>query len=376
YTTPFNAKCMAANIVDCLRGTTDAPLSDCVLGASETCRLLNQHVKSEELNEVLNILVRFEIDEANCADAKELARLTTCIIRLCSAKEELGHTAFDYGTDLNDHIHSYCDIVKKTHPKVVQNALKDFEVVRGICDFFIKEQSKFVVEVLADGIRTLCQYSDSIPSFLVETPLLMNVVSRLENCPLENLSSYHTSLFTLIRAVLASENPPPIDVIQYLNKNLSPRLWLLTSNGYMDAISTLVMIHRWRIDGIGEEGVVQALKQGPNANIGSRLTESYIRDPSPYKFELLDGIFEDKDLVETIFYSNDIPVLLHICCDHLLNEEDVDLKKSILRFFITAGRNGFFDDQTILAINRCDVGDSLKEEAWKALIHKDTKHIA
>lgn len=47
--------------------------------------------RSEELNDVLKVLDRFEVDEVNCKDAKNLRSLTISIDQLCAQKEEVSH---------------------------------------------------------------------------------------------------------------------------------------------------------------------------------------------------------------------------------------------------------------------------------------------
>ncbi|GMS95670.1 hypothetical protein PENTCL1PPCAC_17845, partial [Pristionchus entomophagus] len=368
YTTPFDARSLAANIVDSLRETTDARLSHCVLGAAETCRWLKQHIKSDELDCVINILDRFEVDEMNCQDARELSSLALSITRLCTQKEELSSVAQDVSPDLMEKIDAFCSILKKTDPAVVGRALTSTDVPKGLSDVFIKEQNQEVATALAEGMAKLCRYSKSVAAFLVEGPLLMNVASRLESSRVGNLSEYHTSLLSLITAIMSSDFPPPIDTIQYLNKNVCPKLWRLASNGYDGALSTLSQVYRWRIDGMGEdEGVIQALENDPNPNIGAKLAALNLRDPDQYHFELLEGIFERKELVNAIFYKNDIPVLMHICSEHLLNEENDDVKRSILKLFIVAGRNGFTDLQSYLAVEKCDTNDPFVEQALIAI---------
>ncbi|KAF8376316.1 hypothetical protein PRIPAC_82745 [Pristionchus pacificus] len=368
YTIPFNADSMAANIVDTLREITDATLSSCIVGAEETCRLLKEHIKSEELNDVLKALDRFEVDEVNCKDAKNLRSLTISIDQLCAQKEELSSLAHDVSPDLIEKVNEFCHILKKTDGKVVEYALKDMTVATGLYHVFIKEQCQQVCSSLAQGMTILCEYSKSIAAFLVESPLLMNVVSRLENSRADSLCDYHISLLNLIPAVLSSDFPPPIDIIQYLNKNLCSKLWRYTANGYNNALKTLSQIYRWRMDGMEEEeGVIQSLKLDSDPNIGAKLTEFNLRNPDQYQFELLEGIFNNKELVNAIFYKNDIPVLMHICCQHLLNEEDMNVKRSILKLFIAAGKNELTDTQTLMVVSGCDMTDPLVQDAYNAM---------
>ncbi|GMR48075.1 hypothetical protein PMAYCL1PPCAC_18270, partial [Pristionchus mayeri] len=368
YTIPFNAHSLAAHIVDSLRETTDAPLRDCVKGAAETCRWLKQHVKSDELNAVLNVLGGFEVDEVNCKDARDLRSLTASITRLCTEKEELSSFARDVSTDLMEQVDAFCEILKKTDPKVVKHALEDVSVAKGLSEVFIKEQSEEVAASLAEGMIALCGHSPSIASFLVESPLLMNVASRLENYRVQNISEYHTSLLSLIAAVVSSDYPPPIDIILYLNKNLCHKLWILASTGYDGALTTLSQVYRWRIDGLEEdEGVIQALEHHPIPNIGAKLVALILRDPDQHLLGLLEGIFARKELVNAIFYKNDICVLMHICSELLLNEDNVTLKRSIFLLFIAAGKNGFTDSQAEMALQRCERNHSLVEEAITAM---------
>lgn len=71
---------------------------------------------------------------------------------------------------------------------------------------------------------------------------------------------------------------------------------------------------------------------------------------------------------------------MHICCQHLLNEEDMNVKRSILKLFIAAGmnylmdsfiilagKNELTDTQTMMAVRGCDMTDPLVQDAFNAM---------
>uniref|UniRef100_A0A0N5ATE0 DUF2013 domain-containing protein n=1 Tax=Syphacia muris TaxID=451379 RepID=A0A0N5ATE0_9BILA len=366
-------KDLARSLVDIAREETDAPIKACSTTVNLILIRLMKVVTS--IDELRNIQRAFHSDHLldwhECFDSKVLGNIIAHVSENIDDKEQHNWTLQDDEDELIELIDKFTSVMVKADERVVLRHLSNFEFLKKLVVLYEVEQRSSVRNAVAKALSAACKLSrkitfemlcSNLPVILVQTNAFKPPLSKLENSSLRLLQTLYST----------NEKPPQSHNGKfklgryYFTPDFLERMLELVKTGDQNALLFMVN-YNYQFDEDASP-VLDILRSHDSLSFGHTLIKHLSKNKNDEDISTLKLIYDiyvapnNRELISSIFYTNDLQVLAVILSQILL-ETNVPRKITmILEIFEEIIREEKVSNESIFSSLRTFIkSDSLEE---------------
>ncbi|CAB3406195.1 unnamed protein product [Caenorhabditis bovis] len=366
YRAPLDAKKVAQEAVDAVRETTNAPLAQCHEAVLEVLRLLSPHIDNTAFSTINQEVLEYEPNIDNCYDLRTLSSICETLYEIFMEKQELSYSSSQNDGDLCKGLEIFCDITRKTDPRIPLKIVSamDFDWISQLLTVLQMDQDTHVRLASIEAITALLPCSETIQQMLIESrlPIILVDITSLpfnieENSPSEisPFKRLQINALKLLSKLYTTNIPPTLDHLNYLNSEYFARLF--QSLKFFDGTDVFELcvnlIYVLDETSLSFSAVTDPIINDPIActDFGHVVISEINQKVTKRRLHFLEQIINlGKNVLEDMFYSNDLGVLARVLARECLNQEEQSNRRlcsTCLRKLVELDITGIADDSLV-----------------------------